>query len=292
MNKDARIIQRTRLGNIEGWLSIGGNFLLFGLKYWAGVVSGSVALIADAWHTLSDSFSSVIVLLGMRVSKKPADKEHPFGHGRAELIASLVIGVLLSVIAFSFIMEGIEKLKTHESANYGTLALIAVLASIAVKEGLAQFAFRAGKKTGSNTLKADGWHHRTDALSSLLLLAGIFLGEHLWWIDGALAIVVALMITYAAYEILKDAINPLMGENVSNDVKNQLEEISRTELGYNPKIHHIHIHRYGEHVELTFHVLLPPEMTLKEAHDQIEQLEKTIEDEMEMVATIHPEPQA
>ncbi|MFP3860356.1 MAG: cation diffusion facilitator family transporter [Bacteroidales bacterium] len=290
MDKKARIAQRTRLGNIEGWLSIAGNFFLFGLKYWAGVASGSVALIADAWHTLSDSFSSVIVLLGMRISKKPADKEHPFGHGRAELIASLVIGVLLSVIAFTFIMEGIEKIKTQDSANYGLLALIAVLASIAVKEGLAQFAFRAGKKTGSNTLKADGWHHRTDALSSVLLLAGIFLGDYLWWIDGVLAIIVALMIAYAAYEILKDAIDPLMGEKPTKKLVSQLEEISRKELGYNPEIHHIHIHRYGEHVELTFHVLLSPEMSLKEAHDYIEKLEKKIDEELEMSATIHPEP--
>ncbi|MFO8235775.1 MAG: cation diffusion facilitator family transporter [Bacteroidales bacterium] len=291
MDKEERINQRTRLGNLEGWLSIAGNVALFGLKYWAGMVSGSVALIADAWHTLSDSFSSVIVLLGMKVSKKPADKEHPFGHGRAELIASLIIGVLLSVIAFSFILEGFEKLQDHKSANYGMIALIAVLASIAVKEGLAQFAFRAGKKTGSNTLKADGWHHRTDAFSSVLILAGIFLGEHIWWIDGVLAIIVALMIAYAAYEILKDAIDPLVGEKPSENLEKQLKEISRNELGYNPEIHHIHIHRYGEHIELTFHVLLPPEMTLKETHDHIEKLEKTIEDEMEMIATIHPEPE-
>src|SRR6056297_2440497 len=93
---------RTKLGNTEGWLSITANVALFILKYWAGLVSGSVAIIADAWHTLTDSVSSIIVLVGMKISKKPADREHPFGHGRAELIASLFIGVLLAVIAYNF----------------------------------------------------------------------------------------------------------------------------------------------------------------------------------------------
>ena len=291
MNKEERLKKRTRLGKIEGWLSIGGNIFLFILKYWAGLATGSVAIIADAWHTLSDSFSSIIVLVGMKVSGKPADKEHPFGHGRAELIASLIIGMLLAVIAFNFILEGFNKLKSHESVEYGTIAIIAIGASIAIKEGLAQYAFWAGRKTGSNTLKADGWHHRTDSISSVLILIGIFFGRYFWWIDGVLGILVAIMIAYAAYEILKEAIDPLMGEKPSEELKKQLKEISKKELGYNPKIHHIHIHRYGEHIELTFHVVLSPEITLKEAHEHIEKLEEKIQEQLEMTATIHPDPE-
>jgi cation diffusion facilitator family transporter len=282
---------RTRLGNIEGWLSIAGNILLFGLKYWAGMVTGSVAIIADAWHTLSDSLSSVIVLVGMKVSRKPADREHPFGHGRAELIASLFIGVLLAVIAFNFIMESIDKLQTHESANYGTIGIVAMAVSIAVKEGLAQYAFWAGKKAKSNTLKADGWHHRTDAISSVIILVGIFVGEYFWWIDGVLGILVAIMIAWAAYDIMREAIHPLMGEKPSSALQNQLQRITLETLGFDPQPHHVHIHRYGNHVELTFHITLSGSLSLEEAHEYIEMLEQEIERKLEMTATIHADPE-
>ncbi|MGM0531843.1 MAG: cation diffusion facilitator family transporter [Bacteroidota bacterium] len=281
---------RTRLGYIEGWLAIAGNIGLFVLKYWAGAVTGSIALMADAWHTLSDSFSSVIVLASMKISKKPADREHPFGHGRAELIASMIIGLFLGVIAFNFVMESIEKLKTHETVNFGTIALVAVITSIAVKEGLAQYAFWAGRKTGSNTLKADGWHHRTDAISSILILAGIFVGKYFWWIDGVLGIIVAGMIAWAAYEVMREAIDPLMGEKPEENLKNRLHQLSRQALGFDPEIHHIHLHRYGEHVELTFHITLPPDISLREAHSHIEKLENAIHENLEMTATIHADP--
>ena len=287
---NAKSYNRTRLGNIEGWLSIAGNIGLFILKYWAGAVTGSIALIADAWHTLSDSFSSVIVLIGIKVSKKPADREHPFGHGRAELIASLVIGMLLVFIAFNFLTESIDRLRSHESVNFGTIALVAVIVSIAVKEGLARYAIWAGKKTGSNTLKADGWHHRTDAISSVLILIGIFAGKYFWWIDGVLGIIVAGMIAWAAYEILRDAIHPLLGEKPSEKLKERLYTISRETLGFDPEIHHIHLHRYGEHVELTFHITLPSEMTLKRAHEHVVKLEEKIQGELDMIPTIHTDP--
>jgi len=228
--------------------------------------------------------------VAMKVSRKPADREHPFGHGRAELIASLFIGVLLAVIAFNFILESIEKLQTQESTTYGTIGIIAMAASIAVKEGLAQYAFRAGKKARSNTLKADGWHHRTDAISSVIILVGIFVGDYFWWIDGVLGILVAFMIAWAAYEIMRDAIHPLMGEKPSSTVQKQLHHISRDTLGFDPQPHHIHIHRYGEHVELTFHITLNGSLSLKEAHENIEKLEQEIERKLEMTATIHADP--
>ena len=121
MNEEGRI-----LDNREGWVSIVGNILLFILKFWAGIVSGSIAIIADAWHTLSDSLTSVVVLVGVKLSLRPADREHPFGHGRAELIAALVIGVLLSVVAFNFVVEGVQRLRERQEVNYGTFAIIAL----------------------------------------------------------------------------------------------------------------------------------------------------------------------
>src|SRR5210317_848660 len=147
-----------KTGERLGWISIFSNILLFILKYIAGLVSGSVALIADAWHTLGDSLSSIIMIVGIRISRKPPDEEHPYGHGRAEWLASLLIGVFLIVIAVSFVRESIERLRNQEEFDYGILAWVATILSIIVKEALAQMAFRASRKTGLKSLKADGWH--------------------------------------------------------------------------------------------------------------------------------------
>ncbi|MFC2135505.1 cation diffusion facilitator family transporter, partial [Bacteroidota bacterium] len=155
-----------KLSYTEGWLSIVVNILLFILKYWAGLVTGSIAIFADAWHTLSDSVSSIILIFGVKISVKSADRDHPFGHGRAENIAAIIIAILLMFIALNFVKESVEKLINRESVVFGTLSIIVIVISILGKEGLAQFAFWAGKRTGSQILKADGWHHRSDAISS------------------------------------------------------------------------------------------------------------------------------
>ena len=275
---------------LEGWLSIFVNIFLFILKYWAGVVTGSIAIIADAWHTLSDSLSSVVVVVGVKVSNKPADKEHPFGHGRAELIASIIIGMLLAVIAFNFVLESIEKLKHHESVQYGTFAIVATVVSIIVKELIAQFAFWAGKKTKSVTLKADGWHHRSDAISSVIILVGIFLDPYFWWIDGVLGIIVAIMIFYAAFEIMRDASSPLLGEKPDEELIRRLTSLSKEKAGFDVKVHHIHMHRYGDHTELTFHIKLPEKMLLNEAHQICNEIERELKTKDNIFATIHAEP--
>ena len=285
-----KLNQRVRLSYQEGWLSIFVNTLLFILKYWAGIASGSVAIIADAWHTFSDSLSSVFVLVGAKVSSKPPDKKHPFGHGRAELIASVFIAILLGLISYEFIEKSVMKLIHRQEADFGLIAIVVTIASVLLKEGLAQYAFWAGKKIDSNSLKADGWHHRTDALSSVLILIGIFLGDTFWWIDGIMGIVVALMILYAAYQILKDSISNLLGEAPGDDLKIKLNESCRKVTEQDLKIHHIHLHNYGQHKELTFHIILPGEMNLSEVHELTEKIEIQLKQDLEMSATIHMEP--
>ena len=130
------------------------NIVLFGIKFWAGIVSNSVALIADAWHTLSDSISSVAVLIGLKVSSQPADKKHPYGHGRAEIISAVVVGVLLAVVGFNFLIESILRLRGHEEVHYGTVAIVVTIISIVVKEGMAQYSVIIGKKSKSKALIA------------------------------------------------------------------------------------------------------------------------------------------
>jgi cation diffusion facilitator family transporter len=274
----------------EGWISIIGNLFLFALKYWAGLATGSLALIADAWHTLSDSVSSVIVLIGGKISNKPADDEHPFGHGRAEHIASIIIGVLLAIIAFDFALGAIKKFSSREQTVFGLFAWVATIISILAKEAMAQYAFRAAKKAKSSILKADGWHHRTDAISSILILIGIAAGGRFWWTDSVLSFLVALMIGYVSFQILKPEIKTLLGEGPSDELLNSIRSTTQNEFKLPLYMHHIHIHSYGRHTELSCHIKLPPEMTLDEAHIICTRIEEIILEKFGFVSTVHAEP--
>ncbi len=273
-------------GKKVGVIAIISNILLFFLKYWAGVVSSSVALVADAWHTISDSLTSLILLAGLSVASKPPDKNHPFGHGRAELVSSFVIGLILFLISVKFFHDSIGRIAEKEQANYGTVAIIVTTISLLVKEGLAQLSFKASKSENSNSLKADGWHHRTDALSSLVLLAGIFLGNFLWWIDGALGIFVASLILYAAYVVINDSVRPLFGEPPSDETVNKIKKIGKEIYDGDLRPHHFHIHSYGNHTEITFHVELPSNMEIREADKIISEYTGKIREQMDIFATI------
>lgn len=283
-------MDKNKASYIEGFVSILVNTGLFGLKLWAGIVSGSIALTADAWHTLSDSLSSVIVIFGVKLSSKKPDKEHPFGHGRWEQIASIFIGLLLAIIAYDFLKDSILQFKTKETANFGTLAIVVTVISILVKEGLAQYAFYIGKKTGNLSVKADGWHHRTDALSSVIVLIGIFFSDRFWWIDSVLGIIIAFMLFYAAYEIIKDAINKILGEEPSKELIEKIETLIESNYNENVYPHHYHIHNYVSSQELTFHIKVDNKKDILSAHDIATSIENLIKKELNIMTTIHIEP--
>jgi len=282
--------KREKLGYLEGFVSIILNIGLFALKYWAGIVSGSIALMADAWHTLSDSLSSVVVIAGVKLSSKKPDRKHVFGHGRWEQISAFFVAFLLSLIAYEFLKESVEKFSAKGTANFGTIAIVVTIISILVKEGLAQFAFRIWKKTGNISLKADGWHHRTDALSSILVLAGIFLKDVFWWIDSALGIVISLMIFYAVFGIIKETINKLLGEAPDEEFIEKITGMIRT-LGNSKLVpHHFHIHDYGDHKELTFHINLDGNMKIRDGHEISSEIEELLRKELGIESTIHVDP--
>ena len=282
--------QHSKLGYREGLVSVILNLLLFVLKYYAGIASASLALIADAWHTLSDSLTSLVVILGIKLSSKKPDKEHPFGHGRWEQISALIIAILLALVGVEFMKDAIAKLRGHESADFGWLAYLATVASIVLKEGLARYAFYIARKTGNAAVKADGWHHRSDALSSLMVLAGLFLSPYFWWIDSVLGMLISFMLFYAAYGIIREAVNKILGEEPSEEVIGKVEQIVKAEMGNVAYPHHYHIHHYGDHIEFTFHIKVPGEETVEEAHRKATLIEMQIKTELKIDATIHIEP--
>lgn len=290
MKIQSSVKRNLRLGYREGVVSVVVNLLLFALKYYAGVVSASVALIADAWHTLSDSLTSLVVIWGVKLSSKKPDKEHPFGHGRWEQISALLIAMLLGLVGVEFFKDALDKLQGHESAIFGRWAYVATILSIGVKEALAQYAFYIGRLTGNTAVKADGWHHRSDALSSLVVLAGLLLSRYFWWIDSALGIVVSLMLFYAAYTIIRKAVHKILGEEPSDEVIRQVEKIVKEIMGNTAFPHHYHIHNYGDHTEFTFHIKVPGEETVQQAHAKATLVEQKVKENLNMDATIHIEP--
>jgi cation diffusion facilitator family transporter len=162
--------------------------------------------------------------------------------------------------------------------------------SVVVKEGMASFSIWAGKKLESPVLIADGWHHRSDAIASALIIVGLLLGRHLWWVDGALGILVSLMIAYATVEIFRNSFSTLLGEKPKPDFEQRLREVIKKAAPMVSTFHHLHVHKYGDHTELTFHIQLPAAMPLEEAHGIASALERSVRNEMHMETTVHLEP--
>ena len=285
-----KLSKLNRYASMEGWVSIGTNVVLAAIKYWAGLVSGSLALIADAWHTLTDSISSVIIIVGGRISSRPADDTHPFGHGRMEFISTIAVAALLFIVAFSFLKESVMKFSNHEQADYGTIALVVTIVSILGKEGLAQFAFYCARKSDSLALKADAWHHRTDSISSVIILIGILAGKNFWWMDSVLGIIVALIIAYTAYKLTSTTISRILGEKPESETVKRIIQIADEVAEIDTSPHHFQLHDYVMHKELTFHLKLPPEYNISEAHSLVSKIENKIKNELDIVATIHIEP--
>ena len=252
----------------------------------------SLSLIADGVHSLSDVLTSIIMLIGFRISAKPADQDHPFGHGRADLIATMVIASLLLFVGYEFITHGIGRIRAPVMTTPNTYVIIILFASVVLKELLASLAFSMGKMVNSPSLHADAWHHRTDSISTLLVIGGLILyrlGLH--YIDGVLSIVVALFIIYIAIGMIRTSASSLMGEAPPPALINHIKMLALGCDGISD-VHHIHVHDYGEKREITVHIRLKPHMHLDEVHQKVTEVEYCIKQEIkDAEITIHAEPE-
>ena len=283
-------MDRTKAGVVEGTVSIIINAVLFGLKMWASIITGSIALAADAWHTLSDSLTSIIVVIASKLASKKADAKHPFGHGRWVLLASLFMGIVLGAIGYDFLENSIIKFKNKESAEFGIIAIIVIIISIIVKELLAQYAFYLGKKTDNASVIADGWHHRSDSLSSVIVLIGVLFAKQFWWIDSVLGIFCALVLFYVTFIIMKESITKILGETPCPKLITQITNEVKSAYRDDFDMHHFHIHDYIAHKELTFHIRLKKNLTIEKGHTIATNIETIIKDKFDMEATIHIDP--
>ena len=275
------------------------NMALFAFKLVAGLVGRSGAMIADAVHSASDFATDIVVLAFVRISAKPRDDDHKWGHGKYETLASLIIGVALFAAGVDILIESAEKitavLKGEVLPRPGVIAIIAAAVSIVAKEALYQYTVRVGRQTDSPSVVANAWHHRSDALSSIGALLGIgtayFLGEKWRIADPIAAIVVAALIMKVAIELCRDALAELLEKSLSKEVEEEiLAIISSTPNVYKP--HNLRTRRIGSNIAIEVHIRVDGSMSVDASHEISRQIERALRSRFgeQTAVAIHIEP--
>ncbi len=259
------------------------NMLLFVFKLVAGIVGRSGAMIADAVHSASDFATDIVVLAFVRISSKPRDDDHKWGHGKYETLASLIIGVALFAVGVDILLDSAEKIKAVAGGEVlprpGVIAIVAAAISIVVKEVLYQYTVRRGKKLDSPSVVANAWHHRSDALSSIGALLGVgaayFLGEKWRIADPIAAIVVAALIIKVAIDLCRTALAELLEKSLPHEVESEiLEIISATPSVYKP--HNLRTRRIGSNIAIEVHIRVDGSMTVQDSHEISRDIEQAL----------------
>jgi cation diffusion facilitator family transporter len=288
--KESAKMYRTKIGVFQGWISVLVNSILFILKLVIGVMVGAVSVIADAVHTLSDVVSSIVVIWGFKQAEKPADVEHPYGHGRAEYIATLIIAILLCVAGIEFIEASIDRIQNPEQVVAEWWMILILMVTIIMKEITARYAEFLSKKIASGTLHADAWHHRIDALSSLLVVGALIAGKYGYpSSDGWAGLGVALLLIYTGFIIAKDAVDDLIGKPPTSEEVEVIRQIVMSVDGV-LGAHDIIIHSYGHDKFASVHVEIDADETTAVAHDISEEVEDKLEKAIGVEPTVHLDP--
>jgi cation diffusion facilitator family transporter len=278
-------------GYFEGIVSIVFNLLLSAFKFVFGIILNSISLVADSLHSLSDVVTSAIIVFGFKVAAKPPDAEHPFGHARAERIVSIVIACLLIVVGIEFLRSGFFRFRNPLPIKSDVFVIAMLVVSILVKEFLYRLSRSLGIRINSTALKADAWHHRTDAFSTVLVLLGfVSFRFGLYSMDGFFGMLVACIIIYTGIVIIKESGSVLIGEAPSSSLVNRIKETAANLDGIND-VHHIHVHDYGSQLEVTVHVRVKGDTHLEDAHDRASEVEQAIKESIPGAeVTVHVEP--
>lgn len=249
------------------------NIVLVIFKFLAGILGHSAAMIADAVHSLSDFVTDIVVLLFIRISGKPADEDHGYGHGKYETLATVVISLILFGVGVGILVNAVEQIVAFMNGvvpqSPSTIALVAAALSIVVKELLYRYTVRAAEHLNSQTVVANAWHHRSDALSSVGVLIGIggamFLGEQWRVLDPLAALVVSGFIIKVSIDLFKPCIEELLERSLPEDVERQIESIILSVDGVTSP-HHLRTRRIGNNYAIEVHIRMDGNLTLNEAH--------------------------
>lgn len=278
---------RTDYGKKAFIAGIVGNSFLTIFNIVIGLMSGSYALISEGAHTLSDITTTVIAYIGFVIAKKPADKEHPLGHGRAEAIAGLIIVLFLTMVSYEILRGAIEKLISHELLTPpGYLAAVMAFIGIIVNLSISKYIISIGKKINSPAIIANGEHQKVDFFSSIAILIGVLISRiGLPILDPIIGLVIGCVILKTAYNVGRDNINNIMGKIPSSDL---LEEVKKIAMK-NDKVlgvHNIKIDYLGAYAVASLHIEIEPNMTLTESHKIAHEVQDDILDKITIIKSI------
>lgn len=281
---------RSAGGKKAAKVAIIANCFLTVLNIAVGVMSGSYALVSEGAHTLSDIATSIIAYLGFIIGQKPADKEHPIGHGRAEAISGLVIVIFLAIIAYEIITGAFDKILNPELITIPDFyAAIMAVVGIFINLKVSDYIIRIGKEINSPAIVADGKHQKTDIFSSVAVLVGVVVSNMGFPIlDPIVGLIIGLLIIKTAYEIAKENIDNIMGRIPSEKLIREVERIAN-DTAHTNTAHNIKIDYLGSYAAVTLHIELDGDMTLRESHKIAHAVENNIIDEIPIIksALVH-----
>lgn len=276
MERNMEIYKVTLLGGAV-------NVVLLLFKFVAGIVGHSAAMVADAVHSLSDFVTDIIVLVFVRISGKPKDKSHDYGHAKYETLAMTLIGAALFAVAIGIVYNDLAKIMAwaggHELEAPGMLALWAALLSVVLKEGIFHYSMVKARQLNSQAVEANAWHHRSDALSSIGTAVGIggaiFLGQRWTVLDPVASVIVGFFIVKVAISLLRDGIGDLMEQSLPDAVEDEILQLAATVPGVEEP-HDLRTRRLGNHYAIELHILMDGDISLHEAHDKASEVEELL----------------
>ena len=282
---------REGYGFLVGLIGIFANLILSGVKFFIGFFSGAISIIADALNNLSDAGSSIIMLIGFKAASRPADFEHPFGHGRAEYLAGFFISVTMIFAGLEFLITSIEKIIEPEILTVDNLTVAILILSVAAKIFLALFYRHAGKKINSETIQTAAFDSFTDCLSTCAVIVSMIIYKNFNLnIDGITGAFVSILILYGGYDTCKNILNPLLGEKPAPEF---IAEIKKA-VTNTPEIFGVHdmiIHSYGANrIFVSMHVEMSATLKLLDAHEIVDKLERRLQSKFNIFVTLHIDP--
>ena len=286
-----KISVRTAYGVLASIVGIFCNVFLFAVKFTIGVIAHSVSVMADAFNNLSDAGSSIISFIGVKMAEKPADRDHPFGHGRIEYIAALVVSFLILEVGFTFLKDSIGKIRTPEMLNFQIASVIILILSIGVKLWLGLFNKRLGEKINSKVMMAVFADSMGDVITTGATILSLIVFRITGWnIDGVVGIGVALVVMWAGVGIAKDTLEPLIGEAIDPQVYDQIKAFVEKYDGI-VGTHDLIVHNYGPGRSMaSIHAEVPNDVDIEKSHEIIDRIERDAKQTLGLFLVIHMDP--
>ncbi len=282
---------RRKYGVLCGCVGIGLNILLFLAKFFAGTISGSIAITADAFNNLSDAGSSLVTIVGFKLAGQKPDPSHPFGHGRMEYLSGLAVSVLILLMGFELLQSSVDKIRHPAAIEFSWLSVVILLLGIAGKLYMSYYNRAVGNKINSAAMKATAADSLSDSISTAAVLAATLIAHFFSVnIDGWVGVAVACFILYAGYNAARDTIDPLLGQAPDHEL---VAEVEKTVLSFPPiqSIHDMIVHDYGPgRLMISLHAEVPADGDLLEMHDTIDLVEQTLREKFHCDAVIHMDP--